>query len=98
MPHIWLQARAGVKLHAAPFVRLQVRDSLERDEQLAVLVAGFRGSNLDESDFASDGVTMRLVTDSQDEGLDAALPLEYDPESINRCAKAQDRYAACKCM
>lgn len=43
-----------------------------------------RGSNLDESDFASAGVRMRLVTDLQDDGLDAALPLAYDPDAINR--------------
>lgn len=62
----------------------QVRSSMEQDEQLKVLMAGFRGSNLDESDFASAGVRMRLVTDSQDDGLDAALPLAYDPDAINR--------------
>jgi hypothetical protein len=43
-----------------------------------------RGSNLDESDFASAGVRMQLVTDLQDDGLDAALPLAYDPDAINR--------------
>lgn len=64
----------------------QVRSSMEQDEQLKVLMAGFRGSNLDESDFASANVRMRLVTDLQDDGLDAALPLSYDPDAINRWA------------
>jgi aarF domain-containing kinase len=56
------------------------------NEQLKVLMAGFRGQNLDESDFANANVRMRLVTDLQDQGLSEALPLAYDPEAINRCA------------
>lgn len=64
---------------------------MEENEQLKVLMAGFRGTNLDESDFASDSVKMRLVTDFRDEGLGAALPLSYDPDAINRCA------ARCSC-
>lgn len=64
----------------------QMRSSMEDNEQLKVLMAGFRGSNLDESDFASDGVRMRLVTDLQDSGLTEALPLSYDPDAINRWA------------
>jgi hypothetical protein len=63
----------------------QVRSSMEQDEQLKVLMAGFRGSNLDESDFANANVRMRLVTDTQDDAFDAALPLAYDPDAINRC-------------
>eukprot|EP00775_Hariotina_reticulata_P008944 gene8944-9121_t len=57
---------------------------MEENEQLKVLMAGFRGTNLDESDFASAGVRMRLVTDYRDEGLVEALPLSYDPDAINR--------------
>jgi hypothetical protein len=34
---------------------------MEEDEQVRVLMAGFRGSNLDASDFAASDVTMRLV-------------------------------------
>jgi len=67
---------------------------MEQDEQLKVLMAGFRGSNLDESDFASAGVRMRLVTDSQDDGLDAALPLAYDPDAINRYTGGEGRKGA----
>lgn len=62
----------------------QMRSSMEDNEQLKVLMAGFRGSNLDESDFASDGVRMRLVTDLQDSGLTEALPLSYNSDAINR--------------
>jgi aarF domain-containing kinase len=57
---------------------------MEEDEQLKVLMAGFRGSNLDESDFASSNVRMRLVNEERDDDLDAALPLNYDPDAINR--------------
>ncbi|WIA14252.1 hypothetical protein OEZ85_002788 [Tetradesmus obliquus] len=64
----------------------EMRSSMEasENEQLKVLMAGFRGQNLDESDFANANVRMRLVTDLQDEGLNEALPLAYDPEAINR--------------
>lgn len=62
-----------------------LRNSMEENEQLKVLMAGFRGSNLDESDFASAGVQMQFATDFQDSGLSAALPLSYDPDVINRC-------------
>jgi aarF domain-containing kinase len=67
---------------------LQMRSSMEssENEQLKVLMAGFRGQNLDESDFANANVRMRLVTDLQDQGLSEALPLAYDPEAINRYA------------
>eukprot|EP00882_Tetradesmus_deserticola_P033163 GHRQ01037854.1.p1 GENE.GHRQ01037854.1~~GHRQ01037854.1.p1 ORF type:complete len:533 (+),score=230.62 GHRQ01037854.1:515-2113(+) len=64
----------------------EMRSSMEssENEQLKVLMAGFRGQNLDESDFASANVRMSLVTDLQDAGLTDALPLAYDPEAINR--------------
>ncbi|KAF6256357.1 ABC1 family-domain-containing protein [Scenedesmus sp. NREL 46B-D3] len=63
-----------------------MRSSMEasENEQLKVLMAGFRGQNLDESDFASADVRMRLVTDFQDAGLTQALPLAYAPDAINR--------------
>ena len=38
-----------------------VRQQLESDEQLRTLMAGLRGSNIDDSDYAADGVTMSLV-------------------------------------
>ena len=38
-----------------------IRKQLESDEQLASLMAGLRGSNLNDSDYAEEGVTMSLV-------------------------------------
>ena len=38
-----------------------LRSSLEEDKQLASLMAGLRGSNIDSSDFASETVTMQLL-------------------------------------
>lgn len=57
-----------------------LRSSLEEDEDLAVLMAGLRGSNIDESDFATEGLQMKLVSVSED--ADDLLPLEYDPDLI----------------
>ena len=37
------------------------RGQLEEDKQLASLMAGLRGSNLDDSDFADSSVIMQLV-------------------------------------
>jgi len=58
----------------------QMRSRMEEDEQTAVLMRGFRGANLDQSDFASDNVTMRLVQLAADD--DEQLPLEYEPAAI----------------
>ena len=38
-----------------------VRRQLEGDEQLRTLMAGLRGANIDDSDYAAEGVTMSLV-------------------------------------
>jgi aarF domain-containing kinase len=38
-----------------------VRQQMESDEQLRSLMAGLRGSNIDDSDYAAEGVTMSLV-------------------------------------
>ena len=38
-----------------------VRAQLESDEQLKILMAGLRGSNLDDSDYAAEGVSMVMV-------------------------------------
>jgi len=38
-----------------------IRKQLESDEQLKSLMAGLRGSNLNDSDYAEEGVTMSLV-------------------------------------
>lgn len=38
-----------------------MRRQLEGDEQLRTLMAGLRGANIDDSDYAAEGVTMSLV-------------------------------------
>ena len=45
----------------------QMRGQLESDEQLKSLMAGLRGSNQDESDFADSNVVMNLVEVDRDE-------------------------------
>ena len=45
----------------------EVRGQLESDEQLKSLMAGLRGSNIDESDFADKDVVMNLVEVDRDE-------------------------------
>jgi aarF domain-containing kinase len=50
---------ASVKDMSSQFSDL--RRQIENDEQLRSLVAGLRGSNLNDSDYAEEGVTMSLV-------------------------------------
>ncbi|XP_057959157.1 uncharacterized protein LOC131151772 [Malania oleifera] len=57
----------------------KVRAQMEEDEQLAILMRGLRGQNLRDSQFADDGVQLRLV--EVDESSES-LPLVYDPVSI----------------
>ncbi len=38
-----------------------MRAQLESDEQLKILMAGLRGSNLNDSDYAEEGVNMVMV-------------------------------------
>lgn len=47
---------------------------------MASLMAGLRGSNIDDSDFADTNVVMRLV-EVKNEG-DEQLPQVYEPEAI----------------
>lgn len=61
-----------------------VREQMEQDEQLSVLMSGLRGSNVDESDFAASDVSMRVVEVSAASGADGdSLPLVYDPKRID---------------
>jgi aarF domain-containing kinase len=39
----------------------QMRNKMEQDEQLSALMAGFRGSNLNDADFASEGQRMAIL-------------------------------------
>lgn len=55
---------------------------MEEDEQLSVLMAGLRGSNISNVDFASESTTMRLIEVDPEDG--DGLPLTYDPEIIRR--------------
>ena len=57
-----------------------MRKSMAEDKQIGVLMAGLRGSNMDESDFADDSVVMQLVEVAHDDA--DQLPLDYDPERI----------------
>ena len=56
------------------------RRSFEEDSQVASLMAGLRGSNIDDSDFADKSVVMRLVEVKNEEG--EKLPQVYEPETI----------------
>lgn len=53
---------------------------MEKDEQLGALMAGFRGSNLNDADFARSDTSMNFV--EVEAASDDALPLVYDPEAI----------------
>lgn len=57
-----------------------MRKNMQEDKQLGVLMAGLRGSNMDESDFADDSVVMQLVEVAHDDT--DQLPLAYDPVQI----------------
>jgi aarF domain-containing kinase len=61
----------------------QMRAQMEEDEDLNTLMAGLRGTNIDDSDFAADGVTMQVVdVESLKAAGDDELPLYYDSELI----------------
>ena len=66
------------------------------DEDLNTLMSGLRGSNIDDSDFAADGVKMQVVDleKLKDAGDDDRLPLYYDPELIAQYWSAQARCRA----
>ena len=44
-----------------PFVQTEIRARMEEDEQLSVLMAGLRGSNINASDFADEDVVMQVT-------------------------------------
>ncbi|KAK9866370.1 hypothetical protein WJX84_006967 [Apatococcus fuscideae] len=89
----WLQQQqqqhaqmAGTALHASMRMNdlsrqfKDARKSIEEDSQVASLMAGLRGSNIDDSDFADTNVVMRLV-EVKNEG-DEQLPQVYEPAAI----------------
>ena len=57
---------------------------MEEDEDLNTLMAGLRGTNIDDSDFAASGVEMKVVDVSKfaSAGEGDELPLYYDSELI----------------
>lgn len=57
-----------------------MRKDMENDKQLGSLMAGLRGQNMDESDFADGSVVMQLVEVAHDDA--DQLPLAYDPVRI----------------
>ena len=81
--------RACCRLVIAQEMAAQMRDvrkQMEADEDLSALMAGLRGQNLDENDFASADVDMRLLnfdgsSAAASEAGDA-LPLVYEPDQI----------------
>ena len=44
----------------SPFPQTDIRARMEEDEQLSVLMAGLRGSNINASDFADEDVVMKV--------------------------------------
>lgn len=74
-----------------------IRKDLEQDELVASMMAGLRGTNMNNSNFADEGessfsclscihplgVTMRLVEVNLSDDPNDRLPLVYDPEKIN---------------
>ena len=78
------RGRSGGSMASISSQMKDVRAQMEQDEDLNILMAGLRGSNIDESDFAADGVQMKVVDMSNvaaGEG-DDQLPLYYDAELI----------------
>jgi hypothetical protein len=64
VPSAWLRAQVRAAASTASDVGARVRavrSQLEQDEQLAALMSGFRGSNLNADDFAREGQRMALV-------------------------------------
>lgn len=57
-----------------------MRAQMEENEQLSVLMAGLRGSNTNDDDWAGKDVVMQLINVSDADG--EVLPLDYDPDII----------------
>ena len=57
----WGTAQASASMRDLSSQVVDVRRQLEGDEQLRTLMAGLRGANIDDSDYAAEGVTMSLV-------------------------------------
>ena len=65
-----------------------MRAQLESDEQLKILMAGLRGSNLNDSDYAEEGVNMVMVEVSFYRHYDAKeiqKPLQCKAQPLQLC-------------
>ena len=60
--------------------RKDLEASMEKDEDLKLMMQGLRGSGLNDSDRQIEGLEMRLVDVPTDQ--DSGLPLSYDPEIL----------------
>lgn len=60
--------------------RKQFEASMEKDEELKLMMQGLRGSGLNDSDRQIEGLEMRLVDVPTDQ--ESGLPLSYDPEIL----------------
>jgi len=60
--------------------RKQFEASMEKDEDLKLMMQGLRGSGLNDSDRQIEGLEMRLVDVPTDQ--ESGLPLSYDPEIL----------------
>ncbi|KAL6517086.1 hypothetical protein OROHE_017792 [Orobanche hederae] len=69
----------STKMHDVSQEIKRVREQMEENEQLAILMQGLRGQNLKDTLFADNNVKLRLV--EVDESSEF-LPLVYDPDSI----------------
>ena len=81
------EREAGASGGGVAEMKRQINDArrrMEEDDDLSVLMAGLRGKNIDDSDFAADGVQMKVVDldKLKNDELGDELPLYYDPELI----------------
>eukprot|EP00798_Chlamydomonas_sp_ICE-L_P012411 gene12411-15603_t len=74
-------AQAGTRANMTSQMK-NIRGQMSENEELSAMMAGMRGSNIDESDFAAANVRMNLVEIQKDDDDDEQLPLDYEPAEI----------------
>lgn len=72
---------SGMRMRDMSRQLTDARQQMEENEDLKVLMAGLRGSNLNTDDFAAAGVRMQLV--EVDEDAEESLPKIYNPDRIS---------------
>lgn len=61
-----------------------VREQMEGDSELGVLMSSLRGANLNDDDFAAAGQQVNLMSAAADgTDADSGLPLTYEPDAIS---------------